>query len=312
MARLDSTRRATWASRPTVWPGTVSDDTFARLQALAHCLSDSAHEAMWSTGDLHRTEAVFGLLHRLSQPEVNALAGPALTLTDAGVPFSCVLLTPEAPCATEGSVFASFDRAFGDYGWALRLRRPLPDEVDVAPILQSLRLWFTARSMVADTPLTVTYDDDALSLEFTLLEGLSGGRLVTLGPRTRPPVRSLEAALKQTDGAPVVVVRAAQAFGRQGLLSALYGPAQSTETCSGASPTFRSTVGRAGWFADHPEVGEVWWLDPALPPDPFGRMRRFINPWGPTNSVVPQCDGTVHAQATNEKRATLEWVGGGR
>lgn len=308
MPPIDASRRAHWASRPTSWPGPLSDAAFARLAALFAAQSEALTTALLAAlDDPARSllaQTVLWTANHLRDPTLIEWRNRAVHLPDARI----ALATPEPPGSSARDVFEAFDRVFGDYGWTLRLRAPLPDHVDIAPILQSLRLWLTARTMAADTPAFVTYDDGPVSIEFTLVDELGDGRCLTLGPRSRPPADALDHALNAVPDATVIAVRPAQRFARHAIQDWLYGPVR---TVTVDDTGYQAQATRDGWFAAHPTVAEVWWFEPAPRPDPFARVRRLTNPWAPNAPQLLRRARSCHAEATGPASATLRWANGG-
>jgi len=299
MPRIDPLRRGRWAAAPSAWPGALTDATFDRLNALVDVLGDPDDLLAACDDPAHHGHAqlVLGLLHRGVAPtgvgrRALAIDGLTVALADAG------------PVPVPPAIRRALDRVFAGDAWALRLRAPLPDDLDLEPIQRSLRLWRTARTM-GNAPSTVNYDHDGVSLEFTVLPPLEGGLPATVGPRRRPPPEPLDAALEGCPEATVVAVRSGQYFGRHALQQMLYGPCE-VVTTSSHPPRYEATVEPEGWFPAHRQVAEVWWLDPH--PAPFGRLRRLVNPWGPAIATRLDCDRICAAEPLEGGRAVLRWM----
>ncbi len=267
----------------------------ARLELLPTAAAATVREAL---GEPERTpwlQLVLAVLARVDPARVVEI-GPAQLRLEPDLTIELIDGTPD-PIADE--VVAGLDRVFGGDAWLLRLRRSLPGDLDLAPIRQSLRLWLTARTTSRVPPSTVTYDHSDVSLEFTRLDGFGGGHCLTLGPRAEPPLEALDRG-----SASVLAVRSGHRFSRHAVQVALYGRATVTRSVSGPEPVHESELPRGGWFAEHDQVAEVWWIDPH--PAPLGTLWRCTSPWTTSSPDVVAADRTCRATADGH-RVRLQW-----
>ncbi|MEM6928960.1 MAG: hypothetical protein AAF602_18620 [Myxococcota bacterium] len=270
------------------------------LEALEEPIAAVLRDALDEPGRRGWAHAVLGLVQRFDSRDV-ALTPTCLTLGDTVVAFAEGSPPPAPP-----EVLAGLDRVFAGDGYLLRLRQPLPDDIDLEPIQQSLRLWLTARAMSAEPAESVTYDHDGVSLEFTRLQLVDGGRRAMVGPFPKPPKRPLDDAVEDEPDANVLAVLSGQRFGRRAVQTALYGRAQWTHAVCGPEPSHEIGIPRGGWLGKHPEIRAVWWLD--AEPAPFGTLTHYVNPWSPEACVALAHDQGWAIVGVDGDEATLRWT----
>lgn len=209
---------------------------------------------------------------------------------------------------------ARLDPVFDGKPWALVLRRPLPDDVDMDRIIEPVRMWLVAVERGRWDGDYAIYEDGGVSLELRLLEAAVAGA----GPHLRVPglmsdraandvaVR-LEAILststlpRDLPRIPVLVRSERWPLTERRRQELLYGKVQEFRVDSVGATTisFRQTreapggreIGLLGRRAAA-EVAAVWWLwpDDDDPLVPHGIADE--NPWGSHPGGGPRFPGS--------------------
>jgi hypothetical protein len=310
----------------TAWPGVLLSDDLAavreRLDAALAWLPPPARVGIFDALN-ESSDGLQGLAILWSA----ALAGVAGWTVDEVVDGALIVQSGSAraallPLAVPArplhsrlltALEARLDPVFDGRPWALVLRRPLPDDVDLDRIIEPVRMWLVAVERGRWDGDYAIYEDGGVSLELRLLETEASGA----GPRLRVPglmadrtaediaVR-FEAMLSTSTlpsdlpRIPVLVRSERWPLTERRRQELLYGKILEFQVDAEGAATisFRQAreapSGRDIGLFGRPEaaqVAAVWWLcpDPADPLVPCGRADE--NPWGDHAAAGPRFPG---------------------
>ncbi len=217
---------------------------------------------------------------------------------------------------------------FGDQGFILYLRRPIPADFDVDPLARAVHLWLAAVERGEWNGSHAVYEDDDVAVELTLTgqskpEGGSA-LLFTVGP-----VRSLErlAALdkqllsqleeSEDDGTPWIFAlgnRQDTRPSRGYIEQLLYGTAEVVVASGEAQPQYEATFASTGRALLQDEacsrLSSIWWIEPSDTHATGFFSRAFDNPWALPLAPL-SVSGARFRQTSSEegsKGAVLGWT----
>lgn len=222
---------------------------------------------------------------------------------------------------------------FEDRSWALIVRRPLPEDMDVDRIIEPVRMWLVALDRGRWDGDYAIYEDGGVSLELRVLntDRDVGGRtglvmrladaagdllIKDIGERLAAAIEGAEAP-DNLPLIPVLVRGAPWRMPRRRRFDLLYGKLEESTSIgnAGASVTFRHSD--KSFFAGEQaeRVAAVWWLgsDTLDPLTPRGWADE--NPWGRFSGAGPRFPGhrlAVVATGPEEdgQPASLSWLSG--
>jgi hypothetical protein len=233
--------------------------------------------------------------------------------SDAG-PFAAAFVHVEGwPNRHAAGLAHALAGALGGRRFQLHVRKPLPEEFDVAPVLKAVGLWVAAIERGDWQGLQAVYDDGPVCVDISLIdrEGGPGGPNLVFGPRaTIERLSRLDEAIMDVGirvgsfGNPPVVVVALGAMAPRGYLQQfLYGTADWTEVSEGGRRMGVSPNGRS-LFADpaaHGVGALLWWGEAA---------RLWVNPWSRSGGFDPPGDWfglRVEERVAGNPMVTMRW-----
>lgn len=222
----------------------------------------------------------------------------------------------------------ALEGAFGDWRFALHLRRPLEPGFDPSSVARAVHLWRLAMDRGDWRGRHAVYDDESVSLDLTVTtrrkSGAAGGPMVRVPPMPGPErlarvVQRLEATTLALDDIdrdlPLVVLLYAEPawrLPRGTVKEVLYGAADRTVATSGPEGTsFRAWYRPSGTslFSDvaYRSISALWWLEGA-PGAPFVDGWAHENPWCEHAGRVPVFPGVRFApdEALDGQRLPLQ------
>jgi hypothetical protein len=336
------------------WPGPLTvDDRHAFERLLDGVSEDGRTPLLSAVMDPDRNawaRAAFHTLHFLTARGarfVGFASDDALEFEDQrGERFGAIPLAftlPPHPGGEEGDVtrmLGALDAAFAHRRYALWLRRPLPDRVDVDPVRRAVHLWLTALERGDRTETHAVYEDDDIALDLTIIppaqRGGPTGRLVTVMPLPsldRLAVtdgRIVEAAAKAEESAgdlPLVCLAVADRpwkVSRGYMQQLLYGTPDRVETTltGGSSPgagsagTYEAEFTATGrsMFSDPAckRVAEAVWLEPGAQTGALSyRALSLQNPWAAATPAIRSVGRTFTSRSERgARKVVLRWEPG--
>ena len=203
--------------------------------------------------------------------------------------------------------------SFGDQRFLLYLRRPLPEDVDPAPVARAVHLWLLAIERGEWLGRHAVYDDDGVSIELSLLPG-APGMAAMVGPTNALEQLALVdhhvlEAMELMDNNVPTVLSVCSATGwnlpRGFTEQLLYGTADQVVSGDEYRATFRETAMALFSDAGATDLASLWWLE--TPGDDMSvRGWATDNPW--VRHDIPVFPGHRFSVARRvADRAELTW-----
>ncbi|MEQ1501705.1 MAG: hypothetical protein ABMB14_05715, partial [Myxococcota bacterium] len=223
------------------------------------------------------------------------------------------------------------DVTFDHRRYVLYLRRPVPPDIDVAPICRAVQLWLGQVDRGDRGELHAVYEDGEVQLDLTVIPGAhgGGGRVLTVGPVASLELlgvvdgRLVEAASRSEESIgslPLVMVAGADrpwGLSRGFVQQLLFGTADRVESERGPgihryeaefTPNGRSLFSDPACRA----IASLWWLESAPADGPLAyRSQVYDNPWAKDQPMLPVVGPrfTPVGDADRSGRVVLRWEG---